>query len=329
MRFALHQLIVELAGEGAPLRRDWSLIWAGWPQVAKQQPDVRLSIKLVETLPPLPSAAPYFRDSNGVLLVYRGAEKNTAVLYYPDGALVTVPLTTSTPKPVHIEGLVTEGALRNGRLEDITFTSLAPLLRRHGYYLLHAFAVVKEDHCILLVGASGSGKTTTGLHLLEQGWQLLANDVVLLAARTDGIYALPTPGAVSIRPGTLTLLPGLAGRLGITDLPLAQPITISNRQLHGGNWGESGRVTAVYFPQFSHNPQPITPLPAAVQLAHLMAESIDRWDETALTGHITFLERLSQQAHAYRLPITPGTLPTILLSGENAQQPKTGHPQQK
>jgi serine kinase of HPr protein (carbohydrate metabolism regulator) len=65
--------------------------------------------------------------------------------------------------------MVTEGVLRNGRFEDVTFTSLAPLLRRHGYYLLHAFAAVKEGHAILLVGPSGSGKTTTGLHLLEAG----------------------------------------------------------------------------------------------------------------------------------------------------------------
>lgn len=311
MRFELHRLVVELAGEAEPLWRDWSLIWAGWPQANKQQqPDVSLSIQLVESLPPLPSPEPYFRDGSGILSVYRGHKKDTAVLHYLDGAMVTVPLSRPAG-PVRIEGMVTEGALRNGRFEDVTFTSLAPLLRRHGYYLLHAFAVVKEGRSILLVGPSGSGKTTTGLHLLEQGWQLLANDVILLEARADGVYALPTPGAVSIRPGTLALLPTLARRLGITDLPLAQPITLSNRQLNGGQWGEAGRVTAVYFPQFSDTPQPIIPLPRAIHLAQLMAESIDRWDEAALTDHITLLEQLSQQASAYQLPITPGTLPAI------------------
>jgi hypothetical protein len=313
MRFELHRLVVELAGEAEPLRRDWSLIWAGWPQANEQRrPDVSLSVQLVEFLPSLPSPEPYFRDGSGILSVYRGRDKDTAVLHYHDGALVTVPLTLTLPQQA--EGMVTEGVLRNGRFEDVTFTSLAPLLRRHGYYLLHAFAAVKEGHAILLVGPSGSGKTTTGLHLLEQGWQLLANDVVLLEARADGVYALPTPGAVSIRPGTLALLPSLAGRLGITDLPLARPITISNRQLNGGQWGEAGRVTAVYFPQFSDSSRPQTLLPPAIHLAQLMAESIDRWDEAALPDHITLLEQLSQQATAYQLPITPGTLPTITTS---------------
>jgi hypothetical protein len=311
MRFALHRLVVELAGEAEPLRRDWSLIWAGWPQADNSpSPDVSLHLKLVDSLPPLPSPEPYFRDDSGILSVYWGHEKDTAVLHYLDGALVTVPLGRTTG-PVRIEGLVTEGVLRNGRFEDVTFTSLAPLLRRHGYYLLHAFAVVKEGRAILLVGPSGSGKTTTGLHLLEQGWQLLANDVVLLEARADGVYALPTPGAVSIRPGTLALLPTLAKRLGITDLPLARPIAISNRQLTGGQWGEGAKVTTVYFPQFSDSSQPLTPLPRAVHLAQLMAESVDRWDETALSAHINLLQSLSHQAPAYQLPLTRGVLPDL------------------
>jgi hypothetical protein len=311
MRFALHRLVVELAGKAEPLRRDWSLIWAGWPQADNSRsPDVSLHLKLVDSLPPLPSPEPYFRDDSGILSVYWGHEKDTAVLHYLDGALVTVPLGRTTG-PVRIEGLVTEGVLRNGRFEDVTFTSLAPLLRRHGYYLLHAFAVVKEGRAILLVGPSGSGKTTTGLHLLEQGWQLLANDVVLLEMWANGVYALPTPGAVSIRPGTLALLPTLAKWLGITDLPLARPVTISNRQLTGGKWGEAGRVTAVYFPQFSDSSQPLTLLPRAVHLAQLMAESIDRWDETALPDHMNLLESLSRQAPAYRLPLTRGVLPNL------------------
>lgn len=309
MRYKLHRLIVELAGEAESLRRDWSLIWAGWPQADNQpRPDLSFHLALVDALPPLPLGEPYFRDGSGILSVYRGVEKDTAVLHYLDGALVTVPLDLPGG-PVRIKGVVTAGALQNGRLEDITFTSLAPLLRRHGYYLLHAFAVAKEDRCILLVGPSGSGKTTTGLYLLEQGWQLLANDVVLLEKRIDGIYALPTPGVVSIRPGTLALLPGLATRLGISDLPLTQPITISNRQLTGGKWGGAARVTAVYFPQLDHNPQSLTPLPPAIHLAQLMAESIDRWDEAALPGHMHLLESLSRQAQAYQLPLTPGVLP--------------------
>jgi hypothetical protein len=265
---------------------------------------------LVASLPPLPSPEPYFRDGSGILSVYRGVEQDTAVLHYLDGALVTVPLGAPSG-PMRSSGVVTMGALRNGRFEDITFTSLAPLLRRHGYYLLHAFAVVKNGKCLLLVGPSGSGKTTTGLHLLEQGWQLLANDVVLLERRADGVYALPTPGVVSIRPGTLALLPTLAKRLGITDLPLARPIAISNRQLTGGQWGEGGKVTAVYFPQFSDSPQPLRPLPRAVHLAQLMAESVDRWDETALSAHINLLQSLSHQAPAYQLPLTRGVLPDL------------------
>jgi hypothetical protein len=320
MLYKLHRLVVELAGDAEPLWRDWSLIWSGWPQTENQRhPDVALHLALVASLPPLPEGGPYFSDGRhdgrseaegGILSVYQGETAETAVLHYLDGALVTVPLGLPAG-PLRAEGVVTRRALQNGRFEDITFTSLAPLLRRHGYYLLHAFAVVKEEKCLLLVGPSGSGKTTTGLSLLAQGWQLLANDVVLLERRPDGVYALPTPGVVSIRPGTLTLLPGLAARLGISRLPLSQDITISSRRLTRGKWGEAARITAVYFPQISPSPRPLTPLPRAIHLAQLMAESIDRWDEAALPDHMHLLESLSRQAPAFQLPIRHGVLPTL------------------
>lgn len=48
--------------------------------------------------------------------------------------------------------------------------SLLWLLRNHGLYALHANALVKDKVGILLVGHTGSGKTTAALSLIRQGW---------------------------------------------------------------------------------------------------------------------------------------------------------------
>lgn len=58
--------------------------------------------------------------------------------------------------------------------------SLLMLLRPHGLYGLHANGLSLGAAGLLLVGPSGSGKTTLTLSLLEQGWQFLSDDAVLL-----------------------------------------------------------------------------------------------------------------------------------------------------
>ena len=58
--------------------------------------------------------------------------------------------------------------------------SLLMLLRPHGLYGLHANGLALDEQGLLIVGPSGSGKTTLTLSLLEQGWQFLSDDAVLL-----------------------------------------------------------------------------------------------------------------------------------------------------
>lgn len=49
---------------------------------------------------------------------------------------------------------------------------------------LHAGAYILHDRALLLLGAPGAGKTTLGMALVASGFDLLADDVVLL--QTDG-----------------------------------------------------------------------------------------------------------------------------------------------
>ena len=297
----LHRVVADLHCEAEVVQAYWCRLFAGW--AGKGSIDATLELSLVDRLPALPEEPPFFVDgeylpeSVGVLSAY-GRGQNEVLLHYRDGALVQVPLEAERP---YLTGYVLQQALHYGRLEDITFTSLAPFLRRRGYYLVHAFGVVKDGRCSLIVGSSGSGKTTTGLSLVMADWELLANDILLLEVRTDGVYALPTPGGLSIREETLALLPACVQLA--TTVPCVQgKYDLTNQHLWREHMPEAARVTAVYFCQIEGKEVSVKrPMSQAVALVRLMEQSVDRWDEAMFDKHITMLQKLSQQADNFTL----------------------------
>ncbi len=310
MFLSLHDLTIQLESDTAVINQQWRQLFTGWnlADTAVSKPDMKLQLSLVDALPPLPDSPPFFSDDIGVLSVYWD-EAGWARLHYLDGALVDVPLHSDDPECIpEARGFLTQQALDYGRFEDITLTSLAPLLRRRGYFLVHAFAAAKNGRAALIVGPSGSGKTTTGLSLLLDDWQLLSNDALLLQERPDGIYALASPGAIGIRPQTLELLPKLRPLVG--HLAVRGQTDVTQALLSVVNWSEAARVTAVHFPQIEQRPQSIlSPQNRAICLAQLMAESVDQWDTAVLPAHMTLLQKLSQQA-----------TPTILRLGQDVEQ---------
>ncbi|MBK9054231.1 MAG: hypothetical protein IPL78_25960 [Chloroflexi bacterium] len=84
---------------------------------------------------------------------------------------VDVPAQPDSTQP--LVGWLTPGLLDSGRFEDLFWVAVAPWLRQRGLFLVHGFAAASPDEqqTILLVGRSGSGKTTTGLALLQTGWR--------------------------------------------------------------------------------------------------------------------------------------------------------------
>lgn len=61
----------------------------------------------------------------------------------------------------------------------------------HGLEVLHASAVVHEGQAVALLGPSRSGKTSLALELCDRGASFLADDVLALETRADGLLANP------------------------------------------------------------------------------------------------------------------------------------------
>ena len=95
-------------------------------------------------------------------------------------------------------------------------TILTNLITRHGYSMLHASALVKDDHLLLLQAPHGTGKSTTALRLLLNGYQLLSDSMVYIGERENDLWMGGFPvGRIKLRTDMLPLFPELAAQAEI------------------------------------------------------------------------------------------------------------------
>jgi hypothetical protein len=106
-------------------------------------------------------------------------------------------------------------------LEDAATYLLGSLfgfvLRLRGVSSLHASAVAIGDRSVSICGPAGSGKSTTAAAFAARGRPVLADDVVPLLERADGVYAHPAYPHLRLWPDVLPALYGSA------DLPPLTP----------------------------------------------------------------------------------------------------------
>ena len=94
-------------------------------------------------------------------------------------------------------------------LDSALFT--VALLR--GYEALHAGAIATPDGAIAIAATTGGGKSTLLNELLNDGWALMTDDVLVLESRGEGA-PLAHPGAPLMTvPASISPLPGCADRV--------------------------------------------------------------------------------------------------------------------
>jgi hypothetical protein len=97
--------------------------------------------------------------------------------------------------------------------QDFLMLSLLWLIRPHGLYTLHANGLAKDEVGLLIVGNSGSGKSTTALSLIKQGWKYLSDDVLLIRERPQGVEAIAFQRGFSFDPKLANSFPELSCHL--------------------------------------------------------------------------------------------------------------------
>lgn len=303
------------------------VIFGGWSHFqtgsGSSGPKVSIRLDLFTNLPHVPSHPPKYIESLGdssdpgtTVAIYEHSDGIT--LSFGAGALVRVYFPgRQKVKEFHIRSAITPSLLRSGRLEDVLFASLAPILRRHGIFMAHAFAVTHDHSATLLVGPSGSGKTTSGLALVAAGWGYLANDVSMLQIQKSFVFTLPTPGGIGMSKKTAEIVPNLSNIWKSADkLNTASRLYFPPDQIVS-EWAEPAIVSRICFPEIALSGDCyFRPIGKAVALAMLMENSIDRWDHEYLSEHMTLLEALCRQSACSRLIVgrNVNQLPALIAS---------------
>ena len=88
-------------------------------------------------------------------------------------------------------GMSTNPWLIADGLRNVLFEMAVPLATH--VVTLHAAALVHGGTVLLVAGASGTGKTTLSLALVERGWRLLSDDAAPIDRLTGEVVPVPKP----------------------------------------------------------------------------------------------------------------------------------------
>ncbi|MGH3935040.1 MAG: hypothetical protein ACRDS1_08705 [Pseudonocardiaceae bacterium] len=143
-----------------------------------------------------------------------------------------------------------------------------------GWVPVHAAAAVTRVGLIVLAGRSGTGKTTTLLHLLAEdfGRAFVANDKVYLTTSNDIVHAWALPTSLALRPDTTARFPALGD--------LAPQAAFSHVDNHPGRAGADRRMLASprrLAEVFSVPLHPGGPIAAIVTISHDGTGRPSRW----------------------------------------------------
>jgi hypothetical protein len=172
---------------------------------------------------------------------------------------------------------------------------------------VHGAGLATNEGSMVLAGVSGAGKSTLSAYLVTRGWRFGTDDSLALGFREGEALALPFPGAINIKPGSLATLlpfhPQLAALPLIGEGEKRGRYLPVPRDLHLRPDGAENRVRGFIFPRFEPGaPLKVEPLSPAQALLELMEAEFDLAEEAGaaeLDAFFDMLERLPRYAIVY------------------------------
>jgi hypothetical protein len=322
----LHGLKLVFHSPDIALRQRFELVYGHLPrfEMAESTGDnifIDWQLHQLPLAPPAPSELPAI--SEGKLVSYYGQNSLVAVRL-PKYGLIIIDLAQN-----RLDGVVTSSCLDEyGAFEDVLLISLAPLYRRRGWFPLHAFAAVAPAGQVALIsGAMGSGKTTTGLALLEAGWKLLSNDSPLLRLTGSQVEVLAYPGRLSAFDDSLARFERLhrfippTSEINLLAHDGPQKRVFRAEEAFDDPWATLGFPGGLFFPQVTPglSLSKLEEIPPKEALLELVPQAIEGWDRTAIEPTLHLLGKLTEQIPCYRLKLSPylAQLPILIAAGMN------------
>lgn len=195
----------------------------------------------------------------------------------------------------------------------VLILTLGEIMHSHGFVPCHAAAVTApwdDQQGALLLGASGSGKTSLSLSCASTGCGLLGDDLLLLRQHDQDarVYAHSITSEVSVRSATLDLWPALSFlKAAPTDTRGKRYSTIE--QIRVGAARRQTPIALIIFPTLIEDAHSsLTPLSKAATLQELVTLCMSKNDSYFQSQEQLFslLGTMTEQAQGYQLSIARG-----------------------
>ncbi|MEZ4863082.1 MAG: hypothetical protein R3C14_17310 [Caldilineaceae bacterium] len=205
------------------------------------------------------------------------------------------------------------------------------LLRRQGYYVLHANAVLPPQPLphdpqagVLLIGDCGAGKTTLTLSLLQAGWRCVGDDLVILDGAQDGtVMAHGLRRGFSCTPETALTFPALQTLLAEGRDLVRSKKFVSAETLYPAQFVPHCTPRLLLFPTIAPDAQSaVTTLTARDALERLLSQPRAGIlvDPPTVNGHLQIYGKLVNQAAAGEFRAGQDVLTGPLAVGARLEQ---------
>jgi len=199
-------------------------------------------------------------------------------------------------------------------------TILNNFLTRRGYSMLHASALVKDGHILVLQAPHGTGKSTTALRLILNGYQLLSDSQIYLAEREGALWMGGFPvGRIKLRADMLPLFPAMAAQAKIepvrneikhrVDLMRVNPESAVRQMI------KIQRVEYCLLERWDRSESRIEPLSEDELWPEIMVNSLHYDIPELWSDNLRRIELLVRKANLHRLHI--GTMENEILRTVN------------
>ena len=297
----LHRLRIRFAAEDRQCHEALQPLLAPFPLARcaadEGPPDLRIALTRAPSALPRPPASALAQTLFGLHI----ADAGPRTWVWDDTAVFRT-------HPEAGVGRLTLGPAFSGRpLSDrhnLFLTGLFPLLLARGYYDLHAAGVVRQERGYLLLGESGSGKSTTALALVEAGWHYLSDDAVLLHAAAPGVEAIGFRRPFSIDPSHAERWPSLAKHLEAPGSAGESKRFLDPDSVYGPQRRRAAmRPSVLLFTTVADQRESrVSPLDPAAALARLIPQSASlAFNRRSARAQLDTLRRLVEQTRAYAL----------------------------
>lgn len=161
---------------------------------------------------------------------------------------------------------------------EMRYWVVAYAFRRSPLHLLHASTVARDGRAVLLLAASGRGKTTLSLELADRGWAHHGDDLAAIDAATLQVSGIQTPAGIRDASRWATLSDRWSG---------AAPVAPSKEFLLPARAPQPGPipVAALAFIEYGAGLAPVLEPVSAAEAMLLCAQNSTGRDEDALATY--------------------------------------------